>query len=192
MSSDLCETLRDVSHILGYARVSTLQQDEALQLDALTAAGAARIYTDRVSTRAERRPELDRLLERADAGDTIVVWRLDRLARSLTELIALVDEFGRRQVHLRSLGEQIDTGTAGGRLLFHLMASIAEFERDLIRERTMAGLHAAQLAVAPAGAPRPLPRRSAHWRGSCTSRRSTRSRRSPAPSASADRRSTAR
>ncbi len=145
-----------MSHILGYARVSTLQQDEALQLDALTAAGAARIYTDRVSTRAERRPELDRLLERADAGDTIVVWRLDRLARSLTELIALVDEFGRRQVHLRSLGEQIDTGTAGGRLLFHLMASIAEFERDLIRERTMAGLHAARARGRTGGRPSAL------------------------------------
>ena len=73
-------------------------------------AGATRIYTDRASTRAERRPELDRLLERVDAGDTIVVWRLDRLARSLTELIALVAELGRRQVNLRSLTEQIDTG----------------------------------------------------------------------------------
>lgn len=145
-----------MSHLLGYARVSTVQQDEALQLDALTAAGATRIYTDRASTRAERRPELDRLLERVDAGDTIVVWRLDRLARSLTELIALVAELGRRQVNLRSLTEQIDTGTAGGRLLFHLMASIAEFERDLIRERTMAGLDAARARGRTGGRPAAL------------------------------------
>ena len=133
-----------MGHLLGYGRVSTVLQDEALQTDALAAAGVARIYTDHVSSRVERRPQLDALLERVDAGDTIVVWRLDRLARSLRELIDLVNTLGERGVGLRSLTEQIDTTTPGGRLLFHIMGSIAEFERDLIRERTMAGLQAAR------------------------------------------------
>lgn len=133
-----------MGHLLGYARVSTLLQDQALQTDALTAAGVARTYTDHVSSRVERRPQLEALLERVDAGDTIVVWRLDRLARSLRELIDLVNGLGERNVGLRSLTEQIDTATPGGRLLFHIMGSIAEFERDLIRERTVAGLQAAR------------------------------------------------
>jgi DNA invertase Pin-like site-specific DNA recombinase len=119
-------------------------QDEALQLDDLRAAGCVRIYTDHLSTRLARRPELYKLLERFDPGDTIVVWRLDRLGRSLKELIAIVTELGERGVQLRSLHEQLDTNTSGGRLLFHIMGSIAEFERDLIQERTLAGLAAAR------------------------------------------------
>jgi DNA invertase Pin-like site-specific DNA recombinase len=142
-----------VAHLLGYARVSTALQDEALQLDALKAAGCARIYTDHVSTRLERRPQLDRVLERADAGDTIVVWRLDRLGRSLKELIGIVTALGERGVQLRSLTEALDTATPGGRLLFHIMGSIAEFERDLIRERTMAGLAAARARGRKGGRP---------------------------------------
>ena len=102
---------------VGYARVSTVVQDEALQTDALHKAGVVRIYTDKVSTRLERRPQLDALLERADTGDTIVVWRLDRLARSLRELIDLTTALGGRGVGLRSLSEQLDTTTPGGRLL---------------------------------------------------------------------------
>ena len=142
-----------MAHLLGYARVSTALQDEALQLDALRAAGCARIYTDHVSTRLERRPQLDRVLERVDAGDTIVVWRLDRLGRSLKELIGIVTALGERGIQLRSLTEALDTATPGGRLLFHIMGSIAEFERDLIRERTMAGLAAARARGRNGGRP---------------------------------------
>ena len=133
-----------MAHLLGYARVSTVAQDEALQVDALNAAGCARIYTDHVSTRKQSRPELERLFERVDAGDTLVVWRLDRLGRSLSELIRLVTELGERDVQFRSLTEQIDTTSPGGRLMFHIFGAMAEFERDLIRERTLAGLSAAR------------------------------------------------
>ena len=142
-----------MGHLLGYARVSTVLQDEALQTDALHKAGVVRIYTDKVSTRLERRPQLDALLERADAGDTIVVWRLDRLARSLRELIDLTTALGERGVGLRSLSEQLDTTTPGGRLLFHIMGAIAEFERDLIQERTAAGLAAARARGRRGGRP---------------------------------------
>lgn len=145
-----------MAHLLGYARVSTVVQDEALQLDDLTAAGCVRIYTDHVSSRVARRPELDKLLDRVDAGDTIVVWRLDRLGRSLTELISIVTALGERGVQLRSLREDLDTSTPTGRLLFHIMASIAEFERDLIQERTKAGLAAARARGRVGGRPRAL------------------------------------
>lgn len=132
--------------LIGYARVSTLEQDEALQVDALTAAGCdpARIYVDHVSGSSTSRPELDRVWEYLRAGDTLVVWRLDRLGRSLKHLVELVGDLAERGIEFRSLSESIDTTTPTGRLTFHLFASIAEFERDLIRERTAAGLAAAR------------------------------------------------
>ena len=130
--------------ILGYARVSTSQQDEALQHDALEAAGVDRIYVDHASGGTQSRPALDEMLGQLRPGDVVVIWRLDRLGRSLRHLIDLVAELEQRGVGLRSLTESIDTSTPGGRLIFHVFGALAEFERDLIRERTMAGLAAAR------------------------------------------------
>src|SRR4051794_34909550 len=124
-----------MGHLLGYARVSTSEQDPALQQDALSAAGCARVYTDVASGVRDDRPQLERLLDRLEAGDTVVVWRLDRLGRSLRHLIETVTALQARGVGFRSLQESIDTTTAGGRLIFHVFGALAEFERDLIRDR---------------------------------------------------------
>ena len=132
--------LWDAAHmIIGYARVSTAEQDPALQLDALTAADAERIYTDHgVSGSCASRPELDRMLEHLREGDTVVVWKLDRIARSLRNLLDLVETLSERGIHLRSLTESIDTGSASGRLILSVFGALAEFERELVRERTTA------------------------------------------------------
>jgi len=130
-------------HLLGYARVSTTAQDPALQHDALTAAGCYRVWTDTASGALTVRPALDDVLERLGPGDVLVVWRLDRLARSLRHLLQLIDELTSRGVGFRSLTESIDTTTATGRLVLHLFGALGEFERDLLRERTAAGLEAA-------------------------------------------------
>jgi DNA invertase Pin-like site-specific DNA recombinase len=137
----------------GYARVSTLEQDEGLQLDALHAAGVDRAFTDRASGAVESRPALDELLGQLRAGDTVVVWRLDRLGRSLRHLIDVMSDLDRRGVALTSLRESIDTSTPGGRLVFHVFGALAEFERDLIRERTAAGLAAARARGRQGGRP---------------------------------------
>lgn len=137
----------------GYARVSTTQQDEAPQRDALEAAGVDRVYVDHASGATESRPALDDLLGQLRAGDTVVIWRLDRLGRSLRHLIDLVAELEQRGVGLRSLTESIDTATPGGKLVFHVFAALAEFERDLIRERTQAGLAAARARGRVGGRP---------------------------------------
>jgi DNA invertase Pin-like site-specific DNA recombinase len=137
----------------GYARVSTFEQDEGLQLDALRAAGVDRVFTDRASGALEFRPALDELLGQLRAGDTVVVWRLDRLGRSLRHLIDVMADLDRRGVALTSLRESIDTSTPGGRLVFHVFAALAEFERDLIRERTAAGLAAARARGRRGGRP---------------------------------------
>lgn len=142
-----------MAHLYGYARVSTTVQDPALQLDALTAAGCARVFTDTASGTLDRRPQLDKLLETVLPGDVVVVWRLDRLGRSLKHLIATLTELGERQVGFRSLTEGFDTTTAGGRLLFNVMGALAEFERDLIVERTRAGLAAARARGRSGGRP---------------------------------------
>jgi DNA invertase Pin-like site-specific DNA recombinase len=138
---------------LGYARVSTLDQNPALQHDALTAAGCDRIFVDKASGKAESRPALDDLLEQARPGDTVVVWRLDRLGRSLRHLLETVSGLEQRGVAFISLTEQIDTSTPGGRLIFHVFGALAEFERDLIRERTLAGLAAARARGKTGGRP---------------------------------------
>jgi len=130
--------------MFGYARVSTNSQDEALQLDALNRAGVDRIYSDHASGATTTRPALDELLGHLRAGDTLVIWRLDRLGRSLRHLLDVVADLEGRGVALRSLTESIDTSTTGGKLVFHVFAALAEFERDLIRERTRAGLDAAR------------------------------------------------
>ena len=137
----------------GYARVSTTEQDEALQRDALAAAGVTMMFVDKVPGALQHRPALDELLGQLRAGDTVVVWRLDRLGRSLRNLIDLVGELQQRGVGLRSLTEQIDTTTPNGKLIFHLFAALAEFERDLIRERTVAGLAAARARGRHGGRP---------------------------------------
>lgn len=133
-----------MSHLLGYARVSTGMQDESLQLDALDLAGCVQVYTDHISGTKTTRPKLDELFARLNTGDTVVVWRLDRLGRSLPHLIEVVRGLGERGVQFRSLTEQLDTSTPAGRLLFHVAGAFAEFERDLIVERTKAGLEAAR------------------------------------------------
>lgn len=142
-----------MGHFLGYARVSTSDQDAALQIDALAAAGCYRIFTDKASGSLESRPELDKLLDQIRPGDTLVVWRLDRLGRSLRNLIDQVTVLHQRDVGFKSLQETIDTTSSGGRLVFHVFGALAEFERDLIRERTNAGLAAARARGRAGGRP---------------------------------------
>src|SRR5438270_3892916 len=130
--------------LIGYARISTLDQTLALQQDALTAAGCEQLYTDTVSGSVTERPGLTQALSHLRAGDTLVVWRLDRLGRSLSHLIETVSQLQQQGIGFRSLQEQIDTTTSGGKLIFHVFGALAEFERDVIRERTHAGLAAAR------------------------------------------------
>jgi DNA invertase Pin-like site-specific DNA recombinase len=138
----------------GYARVSTGKQDEAMQLDALTAAGCDRIFTDRVSGTLEHRPGLDTMLEQLRPGDIVLVWRLDRLGRSLKHLLNTVSLLQERGVGFRSLNEDLDTTSPTGRLIFHVLASLSQFERDLTVERTQAGLLAARARGRVGGRPR--------------------------------------
>jgi DNA invertase Pin-like site-specific DNA recombinase len=128
---------------IGYARVSTLDQDPALQHDALIKAGCAKLFDDRASGVRADRPGLRQALAYAREGDVLVVWKLDRLGRSLAHLIETVSALEERRVGFRSITEAIDTTTPGGRLVFHLFGALGQFERDLIRERTRAGLAAA-------------------------------------------------
>jgi DNA invertase Pin-like site-specific DNA recombinase len=137
----------------GYARVSTASQDEALQLDALEQAGCDRVFTDQASGATSNRPALDELLGMVRRGDTLVIWRLDRLGRSLRHLLEVVGDLEQRGVALRSLTESIDTSSPAGRLVFHTFGALAEFERDLIRERTKAGLAAARARGRVGGRP---------------------------------------
>jgi DNA invertase Pin-like site-specific DNA recombinase len=130
--------------LVGYARVSTLEQDPALQRDALTAAGCAKLFEDRASGARADRPGLGHALAFLREGDVLVVWKLDRLGRSLAHLVETVGGLAARGVGFRSLTEAIDTTTPGGRLVFHLFGALGQFERDLIRERTRAGLAAAE------------------------------------------------
>lgn len=130
--------------ILGYARVSTRDQNLDGQRDALTAAGAERIFADTIMGTARTRPELGRLLSELREGDVVVVTKYDRLARSLKDLLEIVDLIQTRGAGFRSLGEDIDTTTPAGRLVFHVFASIAQFERERIVERTKEGLEAAR------------------------------------------------
>ncbi len=130
--------------LIGYARVSTHDQNLDLQRDALEQVGCARIYEDRLSGAASARPGLDKLREVLREGDTLVVWRLDRLGRSLKDLIAWALWLDEQGAGLRSLTESLDTTTPGGKLTFHIFGALAEFERTLIRDRTQAGLAAAR------------------------------------------------
>jgi DNA invertase Pin-like site-specific DNA recombinase len=132
------------SHRLGYARVSTEDQSLDLQRDALGQAGCDRIYEERASGKSTDRPELDECLVDLRPGDRLIVWRLDRLGCSLPDLVRILGELEQRGIGFESLAERIETGSATGKLIFHVFAALAEFERNLIRERTQAGLAAAR------------------------------------------------
>jgi len=151
--------------LLGYARVSTSDQSLMGQLDALQAAGCERVWTDVASGARARRPGLDELVAVTAAGDTVVVTRLDRLGRSLPHLLGLVEDLSASGVGLRSLAEEIDTNSATGRLVLHVFGALAEFERGINHERTMAGLAAARARGRVGGRPPALSgRRMAHAR----------------------------
>ena len=141
---------------IGYARVSTRDQNLDLQVDALKRAGCERIYQDVASGSKTARPALDELLEQIRADDVLVIWKLDRMGRSLPHLVELVGELVRRKVGLLSLNDPIDTTSAQGRLVFNLFASLAEFEREVIRERTKAGLSSARERGRVGGRPKGL------------------------------------
>lgn len=139
--------------LVGYARVSTQDQSPALQRDALEAAGCEKTFEEKASGAQRDRPQLKAALEYMRDGDTLVVWKLDRLARSLKQLIETVEDLDARGIGFRSLTESIDTTTSGGKLVFHIFAALAEFERGIIRERTKAGLDAARARGRVGGRP---------------------------------------
>lgn len=141
---------------IGYARVSTDEQNLVLQVEALERAGCARLFQDQVSGAKTKRPGLDEALAYLREGDVLVVWRLDRLGRSLQHLIETVALLEERGIGLQSLQESIDTTTSGGKLIFHIFGALAEFERQLIRERTQAGLASARAKGRKGGRPKSL------------------------------------
>jgi DNA invertase Pin-like site-specific DNA recombinase len=145
---------------IGYARVSTRDQHLELQIDALTKAGCDRIYQDIASGARAERPALNEMIRNLRPGDVLVIWKLDRLGRSLNHLIGLVNDLMEKKIGLQSLHDPIDTITPQGRLSFNLFASLAEFERDLIRERTQAGLSAARARGRNGGRPKGLPQKA--------------------------------
>ena len=130
--------------LIGYARVSTHDQNLDLQIDALKKIGCEKIYHDKISGAKAKRPGLEKSLEQSRAGDTLVIWRLDRLGRSLKDLIQIAELLKERSIGLKSLQEGIDTNSTTGQLMFHLFGALAEFEKNLINERSKAGLNAAR------------------------------------------------
>jgi DNA invertase Pin-like site-specific DNA recombinase len=142
--------------LIGYARVSTDEQNPDLQLSALKQAGCEEIYTDKISGTKATRPGLTEALSHLRAGDTFVVWRLDRLGRSLRHLIDTMTDLQERGIGFKSITESIDTTTSSGKLVFHIFAALAEFERELIRERTNAGLSVARSRGRSGGRPKAL------------------------------------
>src|SRR3989440_2503527 len=140
--------------LIGYARVSTHEQNLDLQLDALKAAGCQQIFPDKISTLKAERKGLDEALSFLRPGDVLVVWKLDRLGRTLKQLIELVALFNQKGIGFKSLKETIDTTTSTGKLVFHIFAALAEFERDIIHERTRAGLEAARARGRQGGRPK--------------------------------------
>src|SRR3954452_17548016 len=142
--------------LVGYARVSTTDQTLDLQHDALTKASCTKIFTDTASGSQAERKGLTEALSYVRAGDTLVVWKLDRLGRSLKDLIERITQLNDRHIGFRSITEQIDTTTSGGKLIFHIFGALAEFERDIIRERTSAGLTPTRSRGKKGGRPRAL------------------------------------
>ena len=147
---------------IGYARVSTQDQELGLQLDALEQAGCEKIYQEKVSGTAKVRPQLEAMLEHLRKGDVVVVWKLDRPARSLKDLVSLVNQIQEKGASFQSVSDQIDTTSAHGKFTFHIFASLAEFERDIIRERTKAGLAAARARGRVGGRPKGLSKKAQH------------------------------
>ena len=141
---------------VGYARVSTQEQNLDLQLDALEKAGVKKIFTDKVSGASATKPQLEELLKYARKGDTIVVWRLDRLGRTTVQLIQFVEELQKLGISLKSLTEPIDTSTATGTLVVQIFCVLAEHERNVLRERTRAGLNSARMRGRTGGRPKGL------------------------------------
>ncbi len=139
--------------LVGYARVSTQDQKTGLQIDALEASGCSKIFVEKASGAQRDRHELAAALDYMRSGDTLVVWKLDRLARSMKQLIETVEGLDSRGIGFRSVTEAIDTTTAGGKLVFHIFGALAEFERSIIRERTKAGLEAARARGKTGGRP---------------------------------------
>lgn len=142
--------------LIGYARVSTGEQHLDLQIDALTQGGCEQIFRDEMSGAKAERPGLREAWQMLRKGDTLVVWRLDRLGRSLKDLVLRMEELEQRGIGFQSLQESIDTASAAGKLQFHVFSALAEFERELIRERTMAGLRAARARGRLGGRPRAM------------------------------------
>jgi DNA invertase Pin-like site-specific DNA recombinase len=142
--------------LVGYARVSTRDQNHALQVEALKAAGCERVFMEKASGANRDRPELKAALDYIRAGDTLVVWKLDRLARSVRQLVETAEDLAKREIGLKVITQQIDTTSPGGRLVFHMFAAVAEFERELLLERTHAGLASARAANRRGGRPRAL------------------------------------
>lgn len=142
--------------LIGYARVSTQDQNLLLQIEALKKAGCEKIFDDKISSDLQERPGLAQALDILRSGDTLVIWKLDRLARSVKALVSFAETLAAENIQLRSLTDAIDTGTPSGRFFFHVMASLAEMERDLIRERTRAGLSAARAKGRIGGRPRKM------------------------------------
>lgn len=141
---------------IGYARVSTVEQNLDLQLDALTIAGCEKIFMEKITGKVRSRPELDKMLSELRTGDSVIVWKLDRLARSLKDLVSIVGQLKEKGVGFKSLSDNIETNTAQGKLFFHVFGAIAEFEADLIKERTNAGLKAARSRGRIGGRPKGL------------------------------------
>ena len=153
---------------IGYARVSTNEQELALQLDELEKAGCETIFSDKISGAKALREGLENCLEFLEEGDTLLVWRLDRLGRSMSHLVSIIKTLGEKGIHFKSLYDgAIDTTTASGELIFHIFAALAQFERTLIQERTRAGLEAAR-ARGRKGGRRPLTAKSPKVRSAKT------------------------
>jgi len=148
---------------IGYARVSTTEQNLSLQTDVLEQAGCEKVFYDQISGTKTSRPGLDEALTYLRQGDVLVVWRLDRLGRSLKHLIESVNSLEEQGIGLQSLQESIDTTTSGGKLIFHIFGALAEFERNLIRERTQAGLVAARARGRIGGRPKLLNAKKKEW-----------------------------
>ena len=145
-----------MSEKIGYARVSTLDQNLDLQIDALKKAGCDKIYIDKITGGTMERKEFQEMLKYARAGDTIVVWKLDRLGRSLKNLLILIDELKQRQIEFISTTQNIDTSTPTGKVMLSVFGMMAELEKDLVRERTMAGLKSARARGRVGGRPKAL------------------------------------
>jgi len=159
---------------IGHARVSTPEQNLDLQRDALKRAGCSKIFGDTASGGKAQRPGLDRVHDTLRSGDVLAVWRLDRLGRSLKHLIDLMGELEGQGIGFQSVTESINTTTPGGKQVLHIFGALAEFERNLIRERTYAGLAAARAPGRRGGRKKSLVPSSVPWRSICTGRRNTR------------------